>query len=266
MQLSYTAYGTTGPAVVFLHGLMGRGRNFLSAAKALEDEYRCFLVDLPNHGSSPWTEDFDYEDMGQAVIEFIENVVLPETGEDSVVLLGHSMGAKTAMVAALRKPQLFTALIVEDMSPVSSKDSNFVPLLSALAGLDLEALSSRSQADAELEEAGVSDPTVRGFLLQNLRRSDSGFEFQANVKMLNSAVGDINAFPDFTGTAYDGPVLWMGGAKSNYIKDEHDEPMRALFPRAHKVMVKDAGHWVHSEKPEEFLAVLRGFLKQTADK
>ena len=58
----------------------------------------------------------------------------------------------------------------------------------------------------------------------------------------------------------------MGGAKSNYIKDEHDEPMRALFPRAHKVMVKDAGHWVHSEKPEEFLAVLRGFLKQTADK
>ena len=264
MQLSYTAYGTTGPAVVFLHGLMGRGRNFLSAAKALEDEYRCFLVDLPNHGSSPWTEDFDYEDMGQAVIEFIENMVLQETGEDSVVLLGHSMGAKTAMVAALRKPQLFTALIVEDMSPVSSKDSNFVPLLSALAGLDLEALSSRSQADAELEEAGVSDPTVRGFLLQNLRRSDSGFEFQANVAMLNSAVGDINAFPEFE-TTYDGPVLWMGGAKSNYIKD-HDEPMRALFPRAHKVMVKDAGHWVHSEKPEEFLAVLRGFLKQTADK
>ena len=265
MQLSYTAYGTTGPAVVFLHGLMGRGRNFLSAAKALEDEYRCFLVDLPNHGSSPWTEDFDYEDMGQAVIEFIENVVLPETGEDSVVLLGHSMGAKTAMVAALRKPQLFTALIVEDMSPVSSKDSNFVPLLSALAGLDLDALESRSQADAELEEAGVSDPTVRGFLLQNLRRSDSGFEFQANVAMLNSAVGDINAFPEFE-TTYDGPVLWMGGAKSNYINDEHDELMRALFPRAHKVMVKDAGHWVHSEKPEEFLAVLRGFLKQTADK
>lgn len=264
MELSYTAYGDSGPAVVFLHGLLGRGRNFLTAARGLQDEYRCFLVDLPNHGSSPWTDRFDYEEMAQAVIDLIESTVLKETGEDSVVLLGHSMGAKTAMTAALEKPELFTSLIVEDMSPVSAEDSNFVPLLMALAGLKPAEIDSRGQADAELEEAGVDDKAVRGFLLQNLTRGDDGFEFQSNVEMLSRSVDEINAFPDFGDRTYDRPVLWMGGAESNYIRDEHDDAMRSLFPAAHKIMIKGSGHWVHSEKPAEFLEVLSGFLSRTA--
>ncbi len=59
---------------------------------------------------------------------------------------------------------------------------------------------------------------------------------------------------------YDGPVLWVGGADSDYIADEHAEEMDRRFPRNRRVLVKGAGHWVHSEQPEVFLEVLRRFL------
>ncbi|WP_368668673.1 alpha/beta fold hydrolase, partial [Nocardioides massiliensis] len=61
-------------------------------------------------------------------------------------------------------------------------------------------------------------------------------------------------------TPYDAPVLWIAGADSRYVRDEHVDAMRALFPQAQRVRVKNAGHWVHSEQPAVFEQVLRRFL------
>ena len=248
--------------IVFLHGLFGRGKNFTSIAKGLEPECTSLLVDLPNHGQSPWTEEFDYVEMADAVAE---ELVAFGAGESPVGVVGHSMGGKVAMMLALRHPQLVDRLVVEDISPVGRADSSrdagsgFSHLLNTLRALDLSSVGSRSEADETLA-ADIPDDRVRGFLLQNLRPGDDGYYWEPNLYLLCRSLSRIGEFPDTDGKTYDRLVLWVAGEKSDYIRPEHTPAMRELFPRMLKVTIKGAGHWIHSEKPREFLAALRRFF------
>lgn len=242
--------------VVFLHGLMGRGKNFLSSAKALEPGFKSILVDLPNHGASGWTERFDYEETADAVASALGREV-----RQPFHLVGHSMGGKVAMTLALRHPELVDRLVVVDIAPTDSSatGSQFEHLLGSLRALDLDALASRSEADSALERS-IPDPTVRGFLLQNLRREGSGFVWQPNLELLYASLSSIAGFPESRGKRFENPTLWIAGGKSKYITDEAAPVMRGLFPSVRKATVKQAGHWVHSERPGEFQELLKRFF------
>lgn len=52
----------------------------------------------------------------------------------------------------------------------------------------------------------------------------------------------------------------MAGARSDYIRPEYRPAIRALFPAARFVTLKDAGHWVHADDPEGFLSVVEAFV------
>ena len=254
MSLHRTELGETGSRVVFCHGLFGQGRNWTQAAKALSAEHRVVLLDMPNHGRSPWTETFDYLELAE--------LVAAELGDEPVALVGHSMGGKIAMCLALRHPDLVERLAVVDVAPVAYPSGReFVGYIETMQGLDLAALGSRAEAEDALREA-VPNPVVRSFLLQNLRRGDDGWHWQLNLDLLGASMPGLTGWPaEALGEAtYDGPVLWVGGADSDYIADEHAEEMDRRFPRNRRVLVKGAGHWVHSEQPEVFLEVLRRFL------
>lgn len=257
-QIHLTEVGTEGERVVFLHGLFGQGRNFTQVAKALRPELCSVLVDLPNHGRSAWLDTTDYVTVADAVAERLRGLG-GGSGEARSHLVGHSMGGKVAMVLALRHPDLVDRLVVADISPVSSEGSGeFEHLLDSLARLDLEQLERRSEADEQLAQ-WVDDERVRGFLLQNLRSGRDGFTWQANLELLRAELGTIAGFPDLDAT-FDRPVLWLAGERSPYVKPEHAEPMKRLFPRTTSVTIKGAGHWLHSEKPEAFASALRTFL------
>ncbi|MDO5492182.1 MAG: alpha/beta fold hydrolase [Nesterenkonia sp.] len=247
--------------VVFLHGLFGQGRNFSQIAKALQPELRSVLVDLPDHGASDWTESFDYLRIADLVAEELRSGA---AADGPVHVVGHSMGGKVAMVLALRHPELVDRLVVVDISPTSGgANGEFDHLLGALADLDLSALERRRDAD-ELLSDPIPNPTVRGFLLQNLRSTDDGFRWRANLSMLHRDLDAVGGFPDDSdlGDAeFDGPVLWVAGSESDYVTEEHDPEMRRLFPNARLISVRDAGHWVHSEKSDVFIAALRRFLR-----
>lgn len=251
-----TAVGETGARVVFLHGLFGQGRNFTQVAKALQPDFRSLLVDLPNHGRSGWTEHFDY----CSTADLVADTLRREYAADGPVhLVGHSMGGKTAMVLALRHPELVDRLVVVDISPVRTGGTEqFEHLLDSLADLDLSQVSRRSDADAAL--AGrIDDARVRGFLLQNLRSGADGFHWQANLELLRRELPAIGDFPDL-GRSFDRPTLWLAGEQSPYVKPEHEAEMRRLFPKTVLVTVKDAGHWLHADQPEAFESALRTFL------
>lgn len=258
-QLALTHVGTPDAPqrIVFLHGLMGRGKNFTTAAKALTPEFYSTLIDLPNHGASPWTDTFSYTEMANSVAAEIRPFV-DESGP--VNLLGHSMGGKVAMVLALTHPELVDKLIVEDISPQAGGDmGEFVHLLGSLKRLDLSALTSRSQADEQLSEA-IGSRTIRGFLLQNLRRSGESFTWQPNLDMLYDNLDVIGDFPTLD-TQFAGRVLWMVGEKSQYGDPEFEPAMRALFPRLVRTVIHDANHWIHSEQPEAFVSAIRTFVE-----
>lgn len=263
--LHTTEVGTTGSRVVFLHGLFGQGRNFTQVAKALEPDLRSLLVDLPDHGRSPWTSEVSYTAMADAVADTLRTGFATD---GPVHVVGHSMGGKVAMVLALRHPDLVRRLVVVDISPVlSAGESEFEHLLGSLAWLDLASVDRRADADRLLGER-IPDERVRGFLLQNLRSdpaAPTGWRWQANLGLLRRDLPTIAEFPTdaLAGLTFEHPVLWMAGERSPYVKDEHAETMRRFFPRTTQVTIKGAGHWVHSEQPESFVSAVRVFLGAT---
>lgn len=244
-----------GPTIAFCHGLFGQGKNWTQIAKALSPDHRVLLLDMPNHGRSPWTDTFDYIELADLVAEELR----PSA---PVALVGHSMGGKIAMCLALRHPELVERLVVVDVAPVAYPSGReFVGYIETMQALDLTVLERRDQAEEALREA-VPATVVRSFLLQNLRRTEDGWQWQLNLDLLGAQMDALTGWPGerLGETTYDGPVLWVGGAGSDYIADEHAEEMDRRFPRNRRVLVKDAGHWVHSEQPEVFLEVLRRFL------
>ena len=257
MTIHATQVGKTGERVVFLHGLFGQGKNFTQVAKALQPELMSLLVDLPNHGRSSWTDHVDYAEMADTVADFLRSDF---AADGPVHLVGHSMGGKVAMVLALRHPDLIDRLVVVDITPsVSDGAGEFEHLLGSLASIDLATVDRRSEADEALLEL-IPSPTIRGFLLQNLRAGeDDRYTWQANLEVLRRDLATIGGFPEIDAT-FDRPVLWMAGENSPYVQEEDEAEMRRLFPRTRLVTIKGAGHWVHSEQPASFVSALRVFL------
>lgn len=249
-DLHTTRLGEQGSPVLFCHGLFGQGRNWMQIGKALADRHRVTLVDMPNHGRSPWTERVDYAEMADAVAATID---------EPAALVGHSMGGKAAMLAALRHPERVERLCVVDVSPVSYRSSDeFRGFMDAMLGMDLAAIASRPDADAALAPA-VPDPGIRAFLLQNLQRDGDGWRWLPNLEVLRRDLDALRGFPE-TDAVYEGPVLWIAGADSGYVRDEFRDEMEARFPRVRRVTVKGAGHWVHSEQPAVVTGLLERFL------
>ncbi|HZB21067.1 MAG TPA: alpha/beta fold hydrolase [Blastococcus sp.] len=273
-RLATRTLGESGPRVVFVHGLFGQGKNWTTIAKGLAGNHRVTLVDLPNHGHSPWTDRVDYLDMAELLAAELEHLGEP------VTLVGHSMGGKVAMQLALRRPELLRALVVVDIAPVEyplqggrtddpdEEASPFAAFIEAMRAMDLEGLTTRDDADAALRTA-VPSRMVRSFLLQSLVREGSGgdgWRWRLNLELLERDLGALRGFPEPpAGTAFDGPVLWIAGANSAYVLDDDRPHMVALFPTTRLVRIKNAGHWVHSEQPEVFLETLRRFLDRVED-
>ena len=258
-ELFSTSLGTTGPRVVFLHGLFGQGRNWNTVAKALADQARVLLVDLPNHGRSAWTDSFSYPDMATRVADLLRRV----GGEEPYAVVGHSMGGKVAMTLALHEPEVVARLAVVDVSPVPTAEvSHFARYVEGMRSLDLTTLTGRDEADQHLAPY-VPDPGIRSFLLQNLRResgANGGWRWQMNLSLLGDQLDAMGSWTDPAAEPYRGPVLWLAGARSGYVRPEYAPTMRALFPRVQLVTIKDAGHWLHSDRPDVFLSVIRRFL------
>lgn len=240
-----------GAPVVLLHGLFGSGRNFGAVQKALSAESRVIALDLRNHGASPHAPVVNYGAMATDIFETLAALdALP------AVLIGHSMGGKVAMRAALDRPEAVTALVVADIAPVTYPP-HLQPVVDALVNLELVPGLTRAQADAALSGA-VPEDGVRGFLLQNLALGAHP-AWRIGLAEIAAGMTEIAAWQS-TGQTYPGPALFIAGERSNYIQPGHRAPIRAQFPTARFVTLKDAGHWLHADNPAGFLAVLVAFL------
>lgn len=255
LVLHTTRLSDEGPELVFCHGLFGQGRNWTAIGKKFTHDHAVLLVDLPNHGQSPWTDNVD-------LVADADRLAAQISGRGPVVLVGHSMGGKVAMLTALRHPELVERLVVVDIAPVPyGHMEEFTGYINGMLGMDLEAIRSRVDADEALRAAVPSD-FVRGFLLQNLKRDGAGWRWQANLEVLKQRLDGVGEWPAgwSDATPFEGPVLWISGADSRYVKDEYVPTMEALFPRVRRVNVKNAGHYPHTQQPEVFSEVLRRFV------
>ncbi|WP_347821140.1 alpha/beta fold hydrolase [uncultured Planktomarina sp.] len=235
--------------LVIAHGLFGSGRNWGVIAKRLANHRRVIALDMRNHGASPWHEDHNYHALAADIAEVATNLGQP------VDLLGHSMGGKAAMVAALSGAPI-RRLIVADIAPVGYSHSQ-QPVIDAMQSLPLDHITSRAEADQALS-AHIDDPALRSFLLQSLNVSER--RWRLNLLALSASMDQIIGFPDISG-CFNAPALFLTGALSDYLRPEHRPIIKALFPKARFAKIPQAGHWLHAEKPHEFEAAVRVFLE-----
>lgn len=246
-----------GPPLVLLHGLFGQAANFGTVQRRLAEGLgrRVIALDLRNHGGSPHAPTMDYPAMAEDVLETLRLMdALP------AVLVGHSMGGKVAMAVALEAPAAVSRLLVADIAPVTyDHESGHAGFLAAMAALDLHPGLTRADADTALS-AAVPDPATRGFLLQNLRLGAAP-GWRVNLPALAASLHNLVGWPDMEDARYAGPTLFLSGARSHYILPEHRPAIRALFPAARFVTLKDAGHWIHADDPDGFISVVTAFAR-----
>lgn len=247
------------PMVVFCHGLFGQGKNFTAIAKAISDTHCSLLVDLPNHGRSDWTDEIGYPQMTADVVDWVQ----AHHGDRlPAAWVGHSMGGKVVMRIALTRPELVDRLVVVDMSPAKTGAMiEFNPIWAGLCKVDLATVGSRQEVD-EIVGTEVRNRTVRAFLMQNLHRHHDTFSWQPNLALLRENKDVIADWPPIDAT-YEGPVAWIAGEHSGYVRQGNMRGMRALFPHVVKQVIPRSGHWVHSEQAELFTQALREFLSQS---
>ncbi|XP_051491896.1 protein ABHD11 isoform X1 [Apus apus] len=262
VPLAHAEVGAGGarPPLVLLHGLFGSRGNFQTVAKALARRGggKVLTLDARNHGSSPHSPLMTYEAMSLDVQH-----LLTRLGITKCILLGHSMGGKTAMVLALQRPDLVERLISVDISPVlTTPVSEFSAYISAMKSVKLPDGLSRSAArqlaDDQLRPV-VQLPQLRQFLLTNLVEVEGRYVWRVNLEAISHHLADIMNFPAFH-KPYPGPALFLGGSNSPYISPKDYPEIQRLFPKADVQYIEGAGHIVHQDKFEEFITAVLNFL------
>ena len=243
-----------GKAFIILHGFLGMSDNWKTLGNHFSEAgFQVHLVDQRNHGRSFHNSLFNYE----VLVEDLKNYCEAYKLED-IVLLGHSMGGKTAMLFATEYPELVSKLIIADISP------RFYPIhhdaiLEGLSSLNLEELKSRGAADKILSNY-VSEPGTRQFLLKNLYWIEKGkLALRIHLEALKENVSEVGeALPIHA--KFDKDTLFLRGDRSEYIALQDEALIKRHFPLADVKTIANAGHWLHAENPEDFYKAVIDFV------
>ena len=254
VELAISETGAGDPLVI-LHGLFGSKRNWWSIARQLADTRHVVVADLRNHGASPWDPVHDYPALAADVARLVET----RLGGRAAVI-GHSMGGKAAMMLALERPELVERLVVVDIAPARSP-GNSADMLRALDRVPLDRCARRADVEAALA-GDVPDTRVRSFLAANVVSGPDGLAWGVNLDAFARHLDDIIGFPDVPpGRTFAGSTLFLAGGRSPYVRPEQHSAILRLFPAARIETIPGAGHWLHADAPEEFLAAVRPFLE-----
>lgn len=255
VDLDFEEYGDAEQApLIILHGFFASARNWRQMAERLSARFHVYVLNQRNHGGSPHAAVMDYPSMAADLKRFLDS-----QGLTAASLLGHSMGGKVAMWFALNHPGYVDNLMVADIAPVSYKHC-FNNTIQALIDLPLAQIGNRKQAEILLAEA-IPELSYRQFLLQNLVLEQGGYGWRINLDIFYRMAPNIIAFPPAGHLSpFTGKTLFISGADSGYIDPEALPP---LFPAAELSILARAGHWLHVQQPDAFVAVIENFCTPT---
>jgi pimeloyl-ACP methyl ester carboxylesterase len=253
MELNFKKLGNKQPNLIILHGLFGMLDNWLTLAKGFSEHFTVYLVDARNHGQSPWSNEFNYRVMADDLRDFIAQHSI-----ENPVILGHSMGGKTAMQFAMNYPDQLQKLIVVDIAP-KSYPVHHRQILDALLELNKTEITSRRQAE-EILAKYIENFSIRQFLLKSLYWKDKNHlalrfnldVINRNIEIIGQGLENVHPFTK--------PTLFIRGKLSNYITEDDYPMIKNIFPNAEIVTFENAGHWVHAEAPQQFFEVVKNFV------
>lgn len=243
----------SGQPVVLIHGLFGSLDNLGLVARGLEEHYQVISLDLRNHGRSFHRNTHTYQEQAQDVLALLEHLNIQRCS-----LVGHSMGGKVAMKIASLAPQRVEKLAVMDMAPVAYTTHNHDNVFAGLKSVISHQPTSRMAAMALLANS-IEMEGVRQFLSKSMFSDEGIIRWRFNVATLLEQYSAIVGWQP--GEPFEQATLFMKGANSDYILAEHQSAIAHQFPQAKAHIVANTGHWLHAEKPQDVIRVLRRFLQ-----
>lgn len=254
MKLFYRKFGKGQPLLI-LHGLFGQSDNWNTLAKQFSEQgFEVYTIDQRNHGLSPHSTTWNYQSMSADIEELMGDLLI-----EKCILLGHSMGGKTAMQFALDHPHLLDKLIVADMAP-KYYPPHHQAVIQGLQAVDFTKIKNRKEAE-DILSIYIDDIGTKQFLLKNIFWKDDGImDWRFNLNVIAEQIENMGK-PIETDHPCEVPTLFIRGEKSLYIEDSDLGLIQDIFPRSYVETIKDAGHWVHAEKPKEFFNVVLDFIK-----
>lgn len=242
--------------LLIFHGLFGQSDNFATLAKQFAVFYTVHAIDLRNHGRSFHSDDMSFEAMSEDILNYLNHHQI-----ETCYLLGHSLGGRSVIEFAYKYPEKTEKLIVADMAP-KAYPPHHQGIIKALNSVDFEKVEKRSDVEETLKQY-IPDMGTRQFLLKNVYHAESGkYAFRFNLKALTESYEKMVG-NDLTDGVFDGPTLFLRGAKSDYILDTDFELIRNHFPKAEIKTIPNSGHWVHAENPKAFFEDVVGFLNDS---
>ena len=254
MKLNFKIYGEGFP-ILIMHGLLGSLDNWQTVAKSLAEENMVITLDLRNHGRSMHSPIFSYQAMVDDVLAFLEEQHIFRTH-----VLGHSMGGKVAMHFSLQNADFVEKLIVADIAPITYM-AHHEDVFKALLSVPIQSIQTRHEAENILAEF-LKEESVIQFLMKALYRNDDNqFSWRFNLKDIIANYENILEFDVKEGDVFEGQTLFIRGENSNYIQDKDRNEMLKFFPNMHLETILGAGHWLHAEKPKDFIERVKQFLR-----
>jgi pimeloyl-ACP methyl ester carboxylesterase len=241
------------PHLVVLHGLLGSSDNWQTLGKKYATRFRVHLLDARNHGKSPHTSEHDYDLMTHDLLQYFDS-----NNIETASILGHSMGGKTVMMFTERHPDRVDKVIVADIAP-RAYEARHNEMFDALSSTNPAEATSRREVELLLWEKLGDNETLLSFLMKGLHRiKGGGYEWRYNVEVLAATLYGVTDEIQLSMTTI--PTLFIRGLNSSYVSDVDLENLEDVYVQLETADIEDAGHWLHAEKPAEFLDITLDFL------
>ncbi|XP_072394798.1 sn-1-specific diacylglycerol lipase ABHD11-like [Diabrotica undecimpunctata] len=267
VKLAYKTYDKRAASpLMIIHALFGNKTNWSTIGKSFNESTiprrKVIIIDCRNHGESPHTESHTYTHIVADLKALLDSLSIQR-----LALLGHSMGGRASMLFSLKYPNMVEKLIVGDTSPISGMQiADFLPIIDTLMNIKIPTNVSLSEAkkhvDAQLNSK-ITNTIVRNFLLSNLiKKEDGSINWKVNFPVLKKDLQHMWEFPLDDTMKYEGPTLFVAGQKSSFLPKSDFPEIKKYFPKAELIYINGASHWLHQEKPREFLDITLEFLNR----
>lgn len=264
MRFHYLEWGAAdAPPIVLLHGGHQSAHSWDLVSLHLARNYRVLALDQRGHGDSEWARDVEYSNHTMSLDAEAFIVTL---GLDRPILIGHSMGGRNALLVAKRNAALLRGLVIVDVGPELSDKGR-----QAIAGFvrenqEFENLEHFVESVKKYDPYRPREHIERTVKYNMLQRSDGKFISKCDYNprrlgLLHGRAAQDNVTLDDV-RSFDVPTLLIRGEKSNILEADAADRFAAALPRGRLVTVPNAGHNVHGQNTNGFLAALAPFLEE----
>jgi pimeloyl-ACP methyl ester carboxylesterase len=245
-------------ALLMLHGIYGRGRNWQAIARgvtAARPEYACWLVDLPYHGDSgPGRHGDSVAGLAADLVDWMHATpVRPD------VVLGHSYGGKVALALSDALAAEPLQIWVIDSTPEAKPPSGSAwSMLQVIRGLPPR-FATREAAVAALASGGFS-VAVAQWMSTNLSRDGDSFAWRLDFDVMETLLRDFfrtDLWPRIESPAPAHDVHLLKASESNAISQAAMRRLQAAPVHVHQ---RAGGHWIHAESPAVVTELLLAHL------